>query len=81
MLDASGAEVAADGSAAPGDGTTPIASTTVLRGDSGWAASQSLILLVGLLTLALVVAPPLIWQRVTARSPVNRAPRSSGDRP
>jgi hypothetical protein len=35
----------------------------VLRGANGWGTSQTLMVFVSLLVLALLVLPPLAWQR------------------
>lgn len=48
---------AAADSAAAGDQVT-----TVLGGDAGWGSSQNLAVLVTLLTLALLLVPPLAWR-------------------
>jgi len=44
-----------------------VASPTVLVGSSGWSGSQTLIVLVTLFTLALIVAPPVVWRRLAER--------------
>lgn len=62
-------EVASDDLGAAGPGS----SATVLAGQSGWASSQGLIVLVGLLTLTLVFAPPVLWGRLSG----DRARRGS----
>jgi hypothetical protein len=36
----------------------------MLAGSSGWAAPQTLVALVALLTLALVIVPPLAWRHL-----------------
>jgi phosphate transport system substrate-binding protein len=59
--DASGSLVA-DGAADAG-GAAGGQVSTVLGGASGWGSSQSLIVLVSLLTLALVIVPPIAWRR------------------
>jgi hypothetical protein len=67
--DSSGAlaDGAAGDSAGGVGGVGAAASPTVLAGSSGWAAAQSLIVLVFLLTLGLVLGPPLWWRWVAAR--------------
>jgi phosphate ABC transporter phosphate-binding protein len=50
------------------DGTgSLLATSTVLAGDSGWATSQGLMLVVGFFTLALIFVPPLVWRRLAAK--------------
>jgi hypothetical protein len=53
-------EVAAAPNAGAGAGNQV---TTVLTGSRGWGTSQSLIVVVCLLTLALLILPPVAWRR------------------
>ena len=59
-----GALELADGGSSNGSGTAVGDQvTTVLTGSRGWGTTQSLIVFVALLTLALLIIPPIAWQR------------------
>ncbi len=49
------------------------ATTTVVAGSSGWSSTQTLMLIVGLLVLAAVFVPALMWRNMSS-SPTDEAP-------
>lgn len=71
--DAGGSDLAAASLGEDADdalgGVDPVAAPTVLAGTAGWAASQTLLLLVATLTLAMVVVPPVAWRVLASRRP------------
>lgn len=48
-------------------GADPQASPTILAGATGWAQSQTLIVLITFLLLALIIAPPFAWRYAAKR--------------
>ncbi len=56
-----------DSSTSVSNAEEPVASPVVLAGKSGWSGAQNLIVLVGFLVLALILAPPLLWSRLNSR--------------
>lgn len=65
--DSSGAVELADGGSTSSSSGPALGDQvpTVLAGSRGWGTTQSLIVFVALLTLALLIIPPIAWQRLS----------------